>query len=113
MKIKLGIIEEILVAMDEAVTNVIKHSYKGKKGQYIRVLLKVMPDKIIVSVFDKGPAFEPKKIPLPELSKNIDKRAPGGLGMFLMKKFMDEVTFYFKGIDGRDQNEVKMVKYIK
>ncbi len=110
-KIKYRIIEEILVAIDEAVTNIIEHSYKGQKGKYIKVLLKVTLDKIIVSIFDKGPAFEPKKIPSPTFSKDMDKLTPGGLGLFLMKKFMDEVTFYFKG-NCREKNEVKMVKYL-
>lgn len=104
---------EILVAVDEAVTNIIKHAYKNKPGGYIRVLLKMMNDKIIISIFDKGAVFNPEKIPLPDLSPKLEERNAGGLGVFLIKKFMDEVTFYLKGTDGRVENEIRMIKYLK
>lgn len=111
-RLKSEIIDEVVVAVDEAATNVIKHSYKEKADEYMKILLKVIPGKIVVSIFDKGIIFEPNKIPVPELSKSLNARSIGGLGIFLMKRFMDEVTFYFKGTDGRDENEVRMVKYI-
>ncbi len=111
-KIESEIVDEILVAVDEAATNVIKHSYKNKPGGYIKIFLKLNSEKIIISLFDKGTIFNPDRIPVPRLSKNLKKRAVGGLGVFLMKQFMDGVTFYFRGIDGRDENEVRMVKYI-
>ena len=43
----------------------------------------------------------------------VERKNIGGLGMFLMKKFMDDVFYNFKGVNGRDENEVTMVKYIK
>lgn len=106
-------VEEILVAVDEAVTNVIRHSYKDKKDGVIQLHLVMKDNKIIISLFDDGMTFEPKRVPLPIFSKNIDKRTLGGMGIYLMKQFMDEVTFYFKGTNGRKKNEVKMVKFLK
>ncbi|MBU1077552.1 MAG: ATP-binding protein [Spirochaetes bacterium] len=111
-KIKSDIIEEILLAVDEAATNIIKHSYQEKTDGNIKLILETGPDKIAVSIFDNGITFRPEDVPLPVLSKDIDNRRPGGLGIFLMKKFMDDVTFYFKGTSGRDFNEVRMVKYL-
>lgn len=106
------IIKEILISVDEAATNIVNHSYKGRKDGDIKVVLYILEDKIVVSIFDSGVTFEPDKVPLPVFTKNIAKRALGGLGVFLMNQFMDEVTFHFKGRSNRDQNEVKMVKYI-
>jgi len=107
------IVEEVLVAVDEAATNVIKHSYKSKPEGYLRIILKTNKSKIEVSIFDSGNIFDPKKVPMPDLSRDLGKRQLGGMGMFLMKKFMDDVTYSFKGIGGRRENEVHMVKYIK
>ena len=92
--------------------NLRKVSYKSKHGQ-IRMILKLMKEKIVISIFDSGSVFEPDKIPLPDFSEKLSQRSVGGLGLFLMKQFMDEVNFYFKGSSGRDENEVRMVKYIK
>ncbi len=111
-KINPDVVEEVLVAADEAATNVIKHSYKNKPGGYIKILLKLNSGEIVVSLFDKGIVFNPDRIPVPELSRDIKNRQVGGLGVFLMKKFMDEVVYYFKGIKGRNENEVRMIKYI-
>ncbi len=106
-------IDEILIAADEAATNIILHSYKKRKDGYIRLRLELQDDKIILSFFDNGDTFDPDKITPPEFSKSIGDRKIGGLGIFLMKKFMDEVTFYLKNTNLKDENEVRMIKYLK
>lgn len=107
------IIDEILIAADEAATNIIMHSYKNNPENEIKVKLVIEKDKIILSLFDKGEKFDPSKVKEPDLIKDLNKREMGGLGIFLMKKFMDEVTYYFKNSDSRNENEVRMIKYIK
>ncbi|MDD5067237.1 MAG: ATP-binding protein, partial [bacterium] len=61
---------------------------------------------------DKGHTFNPREVPKPDLTQNLSDRKLGGLGLFLMKKFMNEVNFYFKNTDGRRENELRMVKYL-
>jgi sigma-B regulation protein RsbU (phosphoserine phosphatase) len=107
------IIDEILISADEAATNIIMHSYKKRPDEIIKLKLSVEDDKIILSFFDTGETFDPSKVKTPEFVKDITKREMGGLGIFLMKKFMDEVTYYFKNTDSRKENEVRMIKYIK
>ena len=111
VKVSPVIIDEVLVGVDEAVTNVIKHSYKNDSGD-IKMVLKMTDDKIIISIFDNGLVFNPDKVPKPEFSKKLSKRTIGGWGLYLMKQFMDEVEFNFKGTEGHAENEVMMVKYI-
>ncbi len=107
------IIHEILIASDEAATNIIVHSYKKNPNGYIRVKLVVEKKRIIVSLFDKGITFNPDNIISPNLSKKLEERKLGGLGVYLMKKFMDEVTYFFKNSNSRKENEVRMIKYLK
>ena len=106
------IIDEILVAVDEAATNVIKHSYKDNPDGYIKLLLKVTKDNIVISIFHKGLIFDPNKIPKPKLSKKWNERIPGGLGIFLMERFMDDVIYTFKNSNGHKENEIRMKKHI-
>ncbi len=113
IRINKEIREEILIAVDEAATNIIMHSYKGKEGGKIRVNINVNNDKIEISLFDNGQTFDPSKIKEPIFTNELDTRKIGGLGIFLMKKFMDEVTFYLKNTNLRNENEVRMVKYLK
>ncbi len=112
-KILDDIIEEVLISADEAATNIIIHSYKLDPNGYIRIKLTVDKDKIVLSLYDKGNIFNPEKVAVPILTQKLEDRKLGGLGIFLMKKFMDEVTYFFKNTDSRNENEVKMVKYIK
>lgn len=113
LNIKKDILEEVLISIDEATSNIVQHSYRHIKQGYIRLVLTVKKDRILVSIFDKGRIFEPDKVPSPDFSKNLNERALGGLGVFLMKKFMDEVTFLFKNSSDKKENELKMVKYLK
>ncbi len=106
------IIEEISIAVDEAATNIIIHSYRNQPNGYIKLNIILEEKKITISLFDKGDTFEPDKIKTPVFTTNIDTRKIGGLGIFLMKKFMDEVTFYLKNINLKDENEVRMIKYL-
>lgn len=111
--IKGDIINEILIAADEAATNIIMHSYKKDPSGYIRVKLVIEKERIVVSLFDNGVTFDPASITPPDLSRSLEERKLGGLGIFLMKKFMDEVTYFFKNSNSRKENEVRMIKYLK
>ncbi|MBN1898116.1 MAG: GAF domain-containing protein [Spirochaetes bacterium] len=110
--IKKDIIEETILAVDEAATNIIVHSYKKDPHGYIRVKLSLSEDRLIISLFDNGGTFNPKKIDTPNLTKKLEKRQLGGLGIYLMKKFMDDVRYYIK-TTSRKENEVRMIKNLR
>jgi serine/threonine-protein kinase RsbW len=100
-------INEIELAVDEACTNVIKHAYKNDNSQYIDITVKTNSKKITIIISDHGTGFNPDQLESPEL--RIKKHARGGLGIALIRKVMDEVSF---DIHPGQHNEVKMVKYI-
>ena len=83
-------IKEIELGTDEAVTNIIKHSYKEEnKKNIIEVELEFSENKVIIHLFDNGTPVNEEKIKPRELS---DVK-PGGLGTYFINKIMDEVKW--------------------
>ena len=98
----------INLALEEAVTNVMMYAYpKGTEGTVsIDALLK---DKSLeFTVSDSGVAFDPTAAADVDIQKDLKDRPIGGLGIYLVKKIMDEVRYQRK--DGR--NYLTMIKSI-
>ena len=102
-------IGKIILAVDEAATNVIKHAYKYSPDGEINLQVKFEDNKFIVSLIDKGKHFDSSLVPEPNLAEYHRKRKVGGLGIFLMRKLMDEVEY--KQIR-KNKNQVRLVKYL-
>ncbi len=79
---------EVVLSVDEALTNAIRHSYKGKEGQ-IKFIYADFPDRIQITIEDVGNKFDPSTLPPPELPP----QKAGGLGVYLIKQLMDKVEY--------------------
>jgi anti-anti-sigma factor len=99
---------EVQLAADEAATNVIQHSYGNTPGP-ITIQTDVIDGSFCVTIIDQGRQFDPEQVPEPDLVSPLEERKTGGLGLFLMRKLMDQVTFRFE--DGR--NVLRMSKRIR
>ena len=103
------IIDEIVISVDEAATNIIIHAYHHSGSGTLRIVLNYIENtQIIVTLYDRGEPFNPESIEEPNLEKDFEHRSIGGLGLFLMRKFMDEVHFSFHA--PKAENELQMVK---
>ena len=98
------------LSMDEACTNIIEHAYEGIKGGEIECTCNIDDKNLTIIIHDHGKSFNPSSVPLPDLSANLDSRPIGGLGIFLMKKLMDEVKFHSYAKSG---NKLTMIKHRK
>jgi len=103
-------INKIELAIDEASTNVIKHAYGKQVQGDIDIAVKSSKDKLTIIVTDQGKSFNHKAIELPDMDKYIEELRVGGLGIYLMKTLMDEVSY--KAGPG-SKNTVTMVKFLK
>ncbi|MBL1212371.1 MAG: ATP-binding protein [Ignavibacteriae bacterium] len=103
-------IGKIILAVDEACTNIVKHAYKYYPNGEITINIDSDKSKFKITITDSGSKFNPNEIEEPNLSEYHRKRKVGGLGMFLMKKLMDEVKYHTLS---KDRNQVVLVKYIK
>ena len=89
-KVDLKIIKNIQLAVDEAVTNIIKHSYKGENVKnVIDVELELIGDKFFIHLCDNGNPINEKQIK----PRKLDNVRPGGLGTYFINKIIDEVIW--------------------
>ena len=93
------VILDIQLAVEEAITNVINHGYKKPGGEII-VSSRISPERIEVQIMDTAPRFNPLSVPEPELDSTIEDRDIGGLGIFLIRQVMDEVSYRYE--DGKN-----------
>ena len=83
----------IQLATDEAASNVIEHAYENISDGMLELSCGVRDDLITIILIDHGESFDPSEIPLPDLKADLSDRKIGGLGIFLMRKLMDEVHY--------------------
>ena len=91
-------LRKIELAIEEAVVNIIMHAYENKDGN-IEINLSVFEkDRIEIQITDWGPEFNPlfqsyqaqTNVPVEEIEE-------GGLGIFLMRQYMDQVSYQREG----------------
>jgi len=90
----------IQLATDEAASNVIEHAYEKITDGILELACGVRDDLITIVLIDHGESFDPSEIPLPDLKADLSARKIGGLGIFLMRKLMDEVHYEVKPNEG-------------
>ncbi|MBU9889185.1 MAG: ATP-binding protein [Candidatus Omnitrophica bacterium] len=96
------IAEEILLAVDEALTNIIRHAYGGQAGT-MTVIFSDGPEQTEITLEDRGKAFDPNQVPPPELPRS----EPGGLGVHFIRAVMDRVVYDASFKDG---NRLRLIK---
>ncbi len=101
------VISHISLAVDEACTNIIKHAYNNSVKEKIKIKIKTTNNKFSITITDNGHHFDPSIIEEPNIAKSQKMKKGGGLGMFLMKKLMDEVKYNAK----KNGNELILIKY--
>ena len=80
--------DDLVQAIDEAASNVIRHGYAGAPG-WLDVTADVVDDRIVVTLEDAAPSFDPTGVPAPDLSVPPQQRRPGGMGIHLTRMAMD------------------------
>ena len=102
--------DKINVAVDEIFSNIAKYAYAPGKGD-VTVSAETDKDResITVTFKDNGKKYDPLEVNDPDVSLSADERTPGGLGVYMVRKLMDDVSYEYK--DG--QNILKIKKIIK
>lgn len=88
---------QIALAVDEAATNVIEHAYHGATGRPVELCFVGDGVQFRVEVCDAGDGVDPREVPEVDLQQYASERRTGGLGVHLMGKIMDSVTFERSG----------------
>jgi len=103
-------IDNIILAVDEACTNIIKHAYKLSPQGEILIKINYDENTFTITIIDYGKSFEPDRVPRPDLQKYYREHRVGGLGMYLIKSLMDDVKY--TSIPGK-YNQVLLSKNIR
>jgi serine/threonine-protein kinase RsbW len=101
-------ISHISLAVDEACTNIIKHAYNNSDKNEILIKINTSEKSFKITLIDTGEHFNPVLIAEPDIEASQKKKKGGGLGMFLMKKLMDEVKYNVSN----NKNELLLIKYL-
>jgi serine/threonine-protein kinase RsbW len=95
------------LAVDEACANVMEHAYDADSTKEVSIRAVVDDNSVQIEVIDSGKGFDPAAVEELKLEELVSAKRTGGLGMRLMKSFMDEVHYEMQpGV----KNELKMVK---
>jgi serine/threonine-protein kinase RsbW len=85
------------LALEEVVVNVMDHAYGPGIDLPIRVSLSREGDLLRARVEDRGPAYDPLGAPAPPDQSRLLESAPGGMGVFLARRLMDDMTWERRG----------------
>jgi serine/threonine-protein kinase RsbW len=94
-------------AVDEACSNIIEHAYGGEERGDIECTCDETTENLTIILCDQGEPFNPDEIAEPDLSLPLEERDNHGLGLYFMRKWMDEIHFEHLPAGG---NSVVMVK---
>ncbi|MGE5397728.1 MAG: ATP-binding protein [Chitinophagales bacterium] len=85
-------IMQVELAVEEAAMNICSYAYEKPPGH---VLVRVTKNegRFIVELEDEGVPFDPLKMDEPDIKAEIEDRRVGGLGVFLLRRVMDEVHY--------------------
>ncbi len=86
----------IQLATDEAASNIIEHAYAGLPNASIELTCVFEKNKLIITLIDHGKSFDITQVDEPDLKADLSQRKIGGLGIYLMRKLMDEVRYEVK-----------------
>jgi anti-sigma regulatory factor (Ser/Thr protein kinase) len=89
--------QQIELALEEILTNICNYAYKGKEGNFGITCRLEAGGRLVLEIVDEGTPFDPLSVPDPDVTAKMDERQPGGLGIFLVKQFMDDVQYRREG----------------
>ncbi len=100
-------VNAVQLAVDEACSNIIDHAYGGEGHGEIKCTCHIAHDRLTVQLRDYGSPFDPSCVSDPDLECDLEERGEGGLGLYIMRRLMDEIHFECTSESG---NTLTMVK---
>ena len=99
----------VCVAIEELFVNIARYAYGGGEGNMVLCIdFDEEHRSIIFRMTDKGAPFDPLKRPDPNITLSAEEREIGGLGIFIVKRTMDEINYAYEN----GENTLTMIKKI-
>lgn len=100
---------QIILSVDEACTNIIKHAHKYNENEQIEIETKADKTEFRIIIKYKGNGFDPNDLNSPDMKEYFSKFKVGGLGVPIMKKFMSKIEYVHKN---SDYNSLTLIKVL-
>ncbi len=100
------IVNSFKLVVDEACTNIIRHGYRDIKDGKITIRAIIRRRSLTIVIIDQGISFDPRQVKNPDLQKYVQIGKKGGLGIFMMRKLMDDIRY---NVTSRG-NELRLTK---
>jgi len=89
------VVMQINLVLEELIVNVIDYGYPDGRNGCIDVLIETSAEEIRIRITDDGNAFDPFAAATPDLSLDITERPIGGLGIHLVRSYVDTYTYQY------------------
>ena len=100
--------QRLNLCLDELFNNIISHGYKDDDEHQIDVHIRLLHGDLVVTIADDGIPFNPFRNDPPDTQLSVEERPIGGLGVHLVRNFMDRVAYERHG----EQNVVQLFKHL-
>ncbi len=110
MNVDFRVKSKVLLSAEEIFVNIAKYAYPEDKGDVL-VDITFNPQESVLQVKfrDSGIPFDPTKWRIPDIQQNLSNRKIGGLGIFIVRRMMDEIQYFHDG----GANNLLIIKKIK
>lgn len=107
-ELSMPLIMNLNLVLEEAVSNVIFYAFNDHQKHLIQISLALENKILTVEIVDDGIPFDPLSQKLPDITLPVEERPIGGLGILLILKIMDQVSYSRQN----NQNRLTLVKNI-
>lgn len=84
---------QVKLALEEAVMNILSYGFDGQQSQLIWLKVVQKGQLLSIALTDNGVPFDPLERQPPDLDSNLEDRMVGGLGVYLIRQMMDNVSY--------------------
>ena len=100
-------IHAIMLAVEEACTNIIRHGYQNMNKGKIQIEAIIKKPSLTLTIIDQGQTYDPRREKAPDLARYVEIGKVGGLGIMMIRKLMDEIDYSVT----KRGNEFRLIKY--
>ena len=98
----------LALALEECGSNVVNHALRRDSELTFRVTIEHTGDSIVIELRDRGPEFDPTCVSAPGGLENDEDRPPGGFGIVLVRRSVDEIFYRREGVE----NVLRLTKIV-
>jgi len=91
---------KVQLGLEEAIRNLIEHGAEARTGR-IEVAIEPGPGRVVIVLEDDGRPYDPRSAPAYDPSRPLAEREPNGMGVHLLRNFMEEIHYEREGAINR------------